>query len=77
MDAMETKKPNIDEKDSRPSDGEAELGTVVEVSAAEAADGDDALQFAGTHGHKFDEEYMAKLRRKIVSRMPLLPAEFD
>jgi len=68
MAAVEMKKPIVDEKDGRPSEGEAELGTVEEVSASAAADGDDALKFAGTHAHKFDEEYMAKLRRKIVSR---------
>lgn len=65
--ATEMKKPIIDEKDGRTSDTEAELGTVEEISKADAVEGDDALKFAGTHAHKFDEEYMKKLRRKIVS----------
>jgi len=77
MDAMEMKKPVTDEKDGRTSEGETELGTVEEVSASAAADGDDALKFAGTHAHKFDEEYMLKLRRKIVSWRPLLYAVMD
>jgi hypothetical protein len=66
MAAVEMKKPIIEEKDGRSSEAEAELGTVEDISKAEAADGDDALKFAGTHAHKFDEEYMRKLRRKIV-----------
>lgn len=65
--ATEMKKPIIDEKDDRNSEVEAELGTVEEISKADAAEGDDALKFAGTHAHKFDEEYMKRLRRKIVS----------
>ena len=77
MAALEVKEPIIDEKDGRTFEGETELGTVEEVSASAAADGDDALKFAGTHAHKFDEEYMVKLRRKIVSWIPSQYAGVD
>lgn len=66
----ETKQPIVEEKDARTSDNDVQIGSVTDLEddSAASADGDDALKFAGNHAHKFDEAYMLKLRRKIVSR---------
>lgn len=53
--------------------GEKALGVTTDIDVSTAkdeqdsiSDGDDAIKLAGTQAHVFDEEYYARLRRKIV-----------
>ena len=62
------------EKDRKlyETEGKVEPSAVIETEAGsvedlESSDGDDALKLAGEHAHHFDEQYYARLRRKIVS----------
>lgn len=62
-----------DEKNPRLYEAEVRKASIIaEAEEGEnggSADGDDALKFAGTHAHKFDEKYYAKLRWKIVCHL--------
>lgn len=40
--------------------------SISEEAGQTAVDGDDALNLVGTHARKFDEDYYARLRWKIV-----------
>lgn len=65
-----------DEKNPRIYGDEAKINankTATEVIEEDisSSDGDDALKLAGTHAHHFDEKYMLRLRRKIVSPFSL------
>lgn len=63
-----------DEKTPRLFETEAKTTTdIVDLPTGEedsvSSDGDDALKLAGTHAHRFDEQYYARIRRKIVSHL--------
>jgi hypothetical protein len=60
------------EKNTTPN--EAEIGSAVDTNAApcgkdeiSSLDGDDAFKLAGAHASKFDDQYYARLRWRIVS----------
>lgn len=58
-----------DEKN--PYGAEAGVTAMTAEEDGSSSDGDDALKLAGTHAHHFDEQYNARLRRKIVSHLGL------
>lgn len=67
--------PIEDEKNPRlygTEDVAGKTATEVIEEDVSSSDGDDALKLAGTHAHHFDEKYMLRLRRKIVSPVTLL-----
>ena len=60
------KSTGLYESEAKEAGADATPVGLEEVVAS--TDGDDALKLAGTHAHRFDEQYYRRLRRKIVSR---------